>query len=91
MISDRRKGSRRAANHLVEDNALVCIVNPSREHLEFDGTRLYNHLNGKRHNTNLYGAGLEVVSIGEAVVRKGGEIRISMVLTTSHVRDAFSA
>ena len=47
MISNWRKRSRRVANHSVEDNALVYIVNPLREHLEFDGTRLYNHLNGE--------------------------------------------
>ena len=46
MISDGRKRSRGAANHLVEDNALVHIVTPLRVHLEFDGTQLYNHLNG---------------------------------------------
>jgi len=45
MVSHGQKQSRRTANHSVEDNVLVYIVNPLREHLEFDGTRLYNHLN----------------------------------------------
>lgn len=46
-ISDGRKRSSRTADHLVEDNALVYIVNRSKEHLEFDGTQLYNHLSGE--------------------------------------------
>lgn len=45
MISDGQKRPRRAVDHLVEDNALVGIVNPLREHSAFDGTQLYNHLN----------------------------------------------
>jgi len=45
MIGHGQKRSRRTANHSVEDNVLVYIVNPLRERLEFNGTRLYNHLN----------------------------------------------